>query len=96
VTDIYTETYKKDDWIDFPSDLINLQRCLVTLNGVASLTGGGNPRPSKMWKKAAQDLINQGYTPEEIAEYEKNLKNSTKVVAKKKASCPFGFTSKNK
>ena len=54
---MYVEAYKKDEWIDFPSDLINLQRCLMTLNGVASLTGGGNPRPSKMWKKAAQTLI---------------------------------------
>jgi hypothetical protein len=48
---IYTEIYKKDDWDNFPSDIINLQRCLMTLNGVASLTGGGNPRPSSMLKK---------------------------------------------
>ena len=58
IEEMYVEAYKKDEWIDFPSDLINLQRCLMTLNGVASLTGGGNPRPSKMWKKAAQTLIN--------------------------------------
>lgn len=50
-TEMYTEIYKKDDWDNFPSDIINLQRCLMTLNGVASLTGGGNPRPSSMLKK---------------------------------------------
>ena len=39
-----------DEFDSYPSDLINLQRCLMTLNGVASLTGAGNPRPSSMWR----------------------------------------------
>ena len=68
----------------------------MTLKGVASLTGGGNPRPSKMWKKAAQDLIDQGYTQEQIIEYDKNPKKALLAPEKKKAKCPLGFTSKNK
>lgn len=33
---------------EFPAMLMNLQRCLVTLNGVANATGAGTPRPSAM------------------------------------------------
>eukprot|EP00947_MAST-08B_sp_MAST-8B-sp1_P003688 g3688.t1 len=42
---------------EFPASLINLQRCLMTLNGVATATGGGNPRPSTMWRNAADKLL---------------------------------------
>jgi len=29
----------------------------MTLSGVASLTGGGNPRPSALWRKSADKFI---------------------------------------
>lgn len=37
--------------------LINLQRCMMTLNGVATSTGAGNPRPSEMLYAAALDVL---------------------------------------
>jgi hypothetical protein len=48
---------KWDEWDNYPSDLINLQRCLMTLNGVASLTGAGSPKPSTMWKSIAVEYL---------------------------------------
>jgi hypothetical protein len=43
--------------MNMPANVINLQRCLMTLNGVASATGAGNPRPSAMWRKQADALL---------------------------------------
>ena len=39
------------------ANIINLQRCVMTLNGVASATGAGNVRPSTMWRAAADAYI---------------------------------------
>jgi hypothetical protein len=43
--------------IDMPANVINLQRCLMTLNGVATATGAGNVRPSAMWRRQADALL---------------------------------------
>ena len=40
-----------------PANVINLQRCVMTLNGVATATGAGNVRPSAMWRKQADALL---------------------------------------
>ena len=40
-----------------PANVINLQRCVMTLNGVATATGAGNVRPSAMWRRQADALL---------------------------------------
>ena len=47
----------KDTTINMPANVINLQRCLMTLNGVATTTGAGNVRPSAMWRRQADALL---------------------------------------
>lgn len=47
----------KDVFTEMNSDMVNLQRCLMTLNGVATTTGAGNLRPSKMWKAQAIECL---------------------------------------
>lgn len=42
-----------------PANVINLQRCVMTLNGVATVTGAGNVRPSTMWRKQADALLSR-------------------------------------
>ena len=45
--------------VQAPATMINLQRCLATLNGVATATGAGNPRPSALWRREADALLAQ-------------------------------------
>ena len=43
--------------IQVPANVINLQRLVMVLNGVATATGAGNVRPSAMWRKKADELL---------------------------------------
>ena len=45
--------------VDIPANIINLQRCVMTLNGVATETGAGNVRPSSMWRNQAEELLSK-------------------------------------
>ena len=45
--------------LKIPSNVINLQRCLMTLNGVASETGAGQVRPSAMWRRKAEQVLRE-------------------------------------
>jgi predicted unusual protein kinase regulating ubiquinone biosynthesis (AarF/ABC1/UbiB family) len=49
--------YGRDEFEDFPADLINLQRLSQTLLGVAGSIGAGQPSCARMWKRQCLSLV---------------------------------------